>query len=798
ELQVTVANGIGIDAEALTKIKAVPGAIAAPVIQRSITFTDLPDPQVLVLGVDFGEDSPLRMYSFEGQPKDAKEFIAAAFVPNAIVLTKRFAERNGVKKGAKLKAATPRGLATLLVTGLMEDEGPAKAMGGNIAVMSISAAQMLFGIKGRFDRIELAPDGITTAELEQRVSSVLGIGYAVQHLSKKNTSVEIALARLRSMVVISAIALVVGLFIIYNSVSISVVERVRDIGILRSLGATRLSILATVIIEWSLVGALGSSVGVAGGWGLSRILVSRASQGVNMFMFAVKVEDVVFSWHGALIAVAAGTLTAACAAFFPGISAMSITPIGLLRQGTYQYRQMSKFRAAFAAGVLLLAAGSATLLFGSHSLHPYVLLGITTVEFFAIALCGPQLTVWFARLARPLLWRVFRIEGSLAADNLAKFPQRTGLTVAAFGGAIAILVASASLVESFRGATERWMEISFPFDLTVNSSNLNTSFYGTSAYGEDVLEKIRKVDGVEAAYGVRAVAVPYGTLDIMVFAVDLPEFFAMHRARGTQGGPLDFDKPDIRAAMASGEGVVISQNFAELDDLEVGDDIYLPTPEGHRKFKVLAAVEDYSWPLGTVMTDRNAYKRIWGDAQLSYTDIRLVPGTDPIAARARLADAVKDLTSVFVYSVPQLQAVGRSAFNQVITLTRVQVLLALIIGFLGIVNTLLISVLLRTREIGLLRAIGATRSQIRRGVIVESVIIAVSGSALGITAGLAGAAWPVRLFVMRMAGFWFPLHIPWADIGLAVAAGAVLGVVASLVPARRAAGLNVLDAISYE
>jgi putative ABC transport system permease protein len=798
ELQVTTAEGIGVDEEALAKVRAVPGTIAAPVIQRAVTFPGMADPQVLAIGVDFQSDALLRMYSFEGQPRDPKEFVAAAFIPNAIVLTKRYAERNGIAKKAVLKASTSRGPRALVVTGLMEDEGPAKAMGGNVGVMSMPAAQELFGMKGRFDRIEVAPDGIGVDDLTQRVRAALGPGYDVRRLSRKSTAVEIALARLRSMIVISAIALVVGLFIIYNSVSISVVERVREIGILRSLGAKRGQILATVILEWGLIGALGSCAGLAGGFLMSKILVPRASGAVNMFAFAVRVEDIVFSWSGAAIAVLAGTLTAAAAAFFPGIAAMSVTPIGLLRQGTYQYRQSGKFRLAFLAGVTLLAAGVVTLLVGNDRLHPYVLLAITTVAFFAIALCGPQCTVWLAKATRPLLWRVFRIEGSLAADDLAKFPQRTGLTVAAFGGAISILVASASLVESFRTSTERWMEVSFPFDLSLNSSDLSTSFYSTSAFGEDALEASRKVEGVEAAYGVRSRTIPWGDLEIMLIAIDMKEFFDMHRAHGTKGGPLDHDRPEIRAAMASGEGVLISDNLAALDRRAPGDEIELATPAGGKSFKVLATVEDYSWPLGTVCVDRDAYKRIWGDPTLSYVDIRLKPGADPRAVRARLAESVKNISTVFVYSVPELQAVGRGFFDQVLALTRVQVVLALIIGFLGIVNTLLISVLLRTREIGLLRAIGASRAQIRRSVVVESVMIALAGSALGVGAGLAGAAWPIRLFILRMAGFWFPLSVPWGDLGIALAAGAILGVVASLVPARRASRLNVLDAISYE
>lgn len=798
EIEIVTRHGVGVDEAALARARAVPGCIAAPVLQRAVTFEGLPDPQVLAIGVDFTSDAQLRMWSFEGRPRDPKEFVAAALVPNAIILTRSYAARNGVAKGARLRAATPRGLATLLVTGIVEDEGPARALGGSVALLPMPAAQRLFGLQGRFDRIEVAPDGAPAGTLVASLSAALGEAYDVRRLSRRNTSVEIALARLRSMVVISAIALVVGLFIVYNAVSISVVERVREIGILRSLGAKRRQILATVVMEWTVVGALGSAAGVAGGWVLARILVGQATRGVNMLFFSVRVEDVVFSWPGALVAVAAGTLTAAGAALFPGLSAMAVTPISLLRQGTWQFRQAPRFLAAFAAGVLLLGVSAAVLLAAGNRLPPGALLVITTVAFFAIALCGPQATVWLARASRPLLWRFLRIEGSLAADNLARFPARTGLTVAAFGGAISILVAATALVSSFRAATSRWMQAAFPFDLMLNASDLSQSFYSSAGFGEDVLETTRKVEGVEAAYGVRARTIPWGELEIMVIAVDIEGFFEMHRARGTGGGPLEFDTPEVRGMLARGEGVIVSENLAALSDMRPGDWINLPMPGGAKSFRILGAVEDYSWPIGTVLLDRTAYAKLWDDPMLTYVDIRLRPGADAGEARARLATALRDRSTVFVYSVPQLQEVGRSAFDQVIALTRVQVLLAMTIGFLGIVNTLLISVLLRTREIGLVRAVGSTRAQVRRTVAVESVLIAIGGSALGIGAGLAGAAWPIRLYILRMAGFWFPLVIPWGDIAVAVGAGAALGLVASIVPARRAARLNVLDAISYE
>jgi putative ABC transport system permease protein len=798
ELQVTRQGGIGVDAGTMDRLRGLPGVIAAPVIQRTVNLPDLRDPSLLVLGIDFVRDSPLRMYSIEAGSQDPREFVAAAFVPNAIIVTKTFAARNGLKKGDTLKADTARGRATLLVAGLMNDEGPAKALDGGVAIMSIAAAQTLFGMPQRFDRIEAAPDGISTEELEKRLKAALGADYDVRRLARKSTAVEVALARIRAMSVISAIALVVGLFIIYNSVSISVVERVRDIGVLRSIGAGRAQILGAILLEWSALGVLGSAAGVLGGWALARALVPISAKSANQLVFAVTVTAVEFPPLVAALALAAGTLTAFAAALFPALDATRIAPVELLRQGTWQYRASPKYFRSFVFGATFLAADCLALATTAARINPFGILAIMTSSFLAFALIGPQCTLWIARALRPALRRLLRLEGYLAADNLAKFPQRTALTIVAFAGAISVMVASGTLVHSMKTASEQWMHEAFPFDFAINSSDLSASLYSQAAFPEPLLVKARDVEGVDSAYGVRATFLPWKRSEIMSIAVDFDGYLAMHRASGRNSQILAFDTPENRAALASGRGLLISDNLARLYGLSPGDSVDLPTPAGPRPFAVRGIVTDYSWPAGSVMLDRAAYARLWTDTSLTYIDVRVKPGVPHEDVRRRLATALKDETAAYIYSVPQLQQIGREAMDQALALANVQVLVALVIGFLGIVNTLLISVLRRTREIGLLRAVGASRAQIRRTIVVESVLIAVSGSAIGIAAGLTGAAWPIRLFLARIAGIYPPFVIPWDTLALAVIGGAALGVVASVAPARRAANLNVLEAIGYE
>ncbi|HKS17162.1 MAG TPA: FtsX-like permease family protein, partial [Planctomycetota bacterium] len=325
KLRVTFASGMGVDEAALARIEALPGMVAAPVLQRSTTLSDLKDGPVLVLGVDFWKDRLLRLYDFKVPERDLPAFVATAFRPDGIVVTRRFAARHGLAAGSPLVIDAPRGRARLAVTGIVENEGPAQVFGGNFMVMGLGAAQGLFTKPGLVDRIDVAiPDGADAGEARGRIAAALGPVYSVQPLLRRSAVLEDALSRVRALVIVSVVALVVGLFIVYNSVSISVVERLRDIAILRAIGARRRQVLGLVLIEWTALGALGSAAGLAAGYGLASLLVSLSARSANALMLSIDVREVVLSMPTALAALACGTVVSFLAALIPAIEAMRV------------------------------------------------------------------------------------------------------------------------------------------------------------------------------------------------------------------------------------------------------------------------------------------------------------------------------------------------------------------------------------------------------------------------------------------------------------------------------------------
>lgn len=789
QLQVVRGRSLGVEEESLAKIEAVPGVRAAPVLQLGSTVAGSGE-SLLILGTDFRREAGFRRWE---SPKGEKPAIhpLAFLMTDPVVVTKAFAAKQNLQLGSRFRIDTPDGPRPVVVASIVPDEGAAQVFGGNVVVMHVKTAQKLFKREGRFDRIEVLVSGDVEAAA-RRLREVLGSEYTVQAPPRQNSFLDEALTRMKALLGISVIALLVGVFIIYNSVAISVVERVKEIGILRSIGATRGEIFRVILLEWSLVGVLGSTLGIAIGVALAQVLLKMTAGEVNQLMLVVDVGEIAVLPRTLALGLGLGTLTAFIAAYFPGRQAMSISPVEMLRQGVLQVRAGSGFLRALAVGLGFIALAVAAVA-GAVSFEN-VGLAAAFCAFLGAALVLPQVTIWALRAARPLMGRCFRLVGALASDNLAKAPQRTALTVIALSGALAMMVCAEAIIAAFKVRQVRWLHDALPFDCQVTASNYEATIYGGARLPAEIPAAVGAVEGVDFSYSVVQALQDYGERDIMVFGVEMAAYARMQALRGGGG----FVKAGMLADLESGRGVVASENFAGIHGVRIGDSIELLTRKGARRFVLLGTFEDYTWPQGAVYIELSVYRGLWEDPGISYLEVRFKPGAPSGDVRRRIAQRLKGETSLFVYDVEDLRRIGEEMLDRTLKFTNVLVAVSVIIGFLGIVNTLLISVMRRTREIGLLRAVGMTRRQVAGMVIVESVFIALVSGALGVGLGLAAAKWPVALHVFQIMGYRLPLEVPWGSVGLAMGGAVAIGVVASILPARRAASLNVLEAITYE
>jgi putative ABC transport system permease protein len=789
QLQVVRSRMLGLPEEILPKIDAIKGIKAAPVLQVSTTVPGSKD-MLVIMGLEFGREASFRLWDVaEGEKPQINPLIFLA--GDVILVSRSFARRRGLKLGSVFKIDTATGPRPVSVGAIFSDQGPAQVFGGNVAVMALKTAQRLFRRQGSADRIEILVEG-EVESAARRLREALGTEYIVRPPPMQNSFLDEALTRLRAMLGVGVVALLVGVFIIYNSVSISVVERVREIGTLRAIGATRTQIFSVILLEWMLLGLLGSAGGLGIGIALAKSFITIWTKEVNQVTMIVDINQLAVLPRTIIGALAIGTLTALIAAFFPARTAMSITPVEMLRQSLYILKSGSSYYRSFCTGLVSIVV-SILLVAGVLDFEGMGLIG-SFFAFLGAGLVLPQVTLWIGKLTRPFLHRVFRLLGFLAADNIVKSPQRTALTVMALGGALAMMVSSSSIIAGIKVRSSEWMEDAFPFDCTASTIDYSATLYSNATLPDDARGMVESVEEVDFTYGVRSALQDYGERDVMLFAIDMDRYQRMQSLRGRHGFVLPGTLPDLLA----GRGVIVSQNFAKLHHVKPGESITLGSPQGPLQFRVLGAYEEYSWPQGAVFMHRAVYQEHWGDSSLSYLDIKFKPGVSGEDVRRKIKGRLNESNSLFVYDTAALKKLGDTTMDNTLDLMNVQVALAIVIGFFGIVNTLLISVMSRTREIGLLRAVGMTTGQVGSMILIESLVIASVGALLGIALGLAGAKWPLAVHVEQVSGYALPLYVPWLTIGVALGASLVIGVVASVLPSRRAACINILEAITYE
>lgn len=799
--QLRVFRGVraGIESEALARIDAVEGISAAPILKCTTTLPDFPsEGTFMLIGMDPVREAKFRRWEdsapaseADGGTSPAATDLAGLVFGGGVAVPRSFVERNGLERGAKLVIDTPDGRATVPIAAVLADNGGALVHGGSVGVMALPALARLFGRTGLYDQIDIMTDrdpDSAAAELRE----TLGEGYVIGPPESEQGLSKSAMGHMRALMGISAIALIVGVFIIYNSVSISVVERVREIGILRGIGATRGQIFAAILIEWAVVGSAGSALGVLIGFVLAGALLQATVAQVNALIPLVRIDEVAIRPMTGIAAFGLGIATTLAASWFPARAAMSIPPVGMMREGVYRMdlAEGLKFRFRLGCVMMILSAAAWTWL----PRVPLMGLGSAVTCFIGTTLALPLVVVRLSARLRPVLGRLFGPETWLAADNIAKSPDRTALTVVALAGTLAMMVSAASLVGSFKDSGTAWMRDTFPFDCAINSSDASGSFYSETGFSEQLVTGLINSDDIALSYGIRATLKEFEGLSVLLVALDIRAFNEMHRLNGT---PL-FIPPDIEARLSSGEGIVVSENFAALARRGVGDRIALAAVGGPAEFEILAEVEDYSWTTGTLFMDLDDYRTHWRDDDLSFFDVKFKPGVDPAEGRARLAEAVGGRHTLFVYDARDLIVLADETLDQTLRFTNLQVAVAVLIGFMGIVNTLLISVLQRTRELGLLRAVGMTRRQTVGMIVIESMALSLSAGLIGVVIGLLGAAGPLALHVFQITGFVMPLNIPTATITMALASSVAIGFLAGAVPARHAARIGILDSISYE
>jgi len=793
QLQVTSGES-GFPEDVLDRVQSLREvAAAAPVIEAVVQSGVEREGNMLILGVDMTGDRSLREYDLEAGDQDIVDdplvFLAH---PDSLIVTRDFAQRNGFAVGSRLTMETMEGERSFTIRGIMRPGGLGAAFGGNLGVMDIYAAQKFLGRGQRFDRIDVRLKAEYSLNQGQAaLSHALGPGFQVDVPAARNRQFDSLLHVYSFMVNLTSLfALFVGLFLIHNTFAIAVTQRRSEIGILRALGASRRQVLALFLTESAIAGFIGSATGIVLGSFIAKEMTGLIGDIMQAhYGIAERAHEVNFGTGLIAAATAMGIITSILAALLPARNAALIDPAQAVQRGSNQAFSSGKSSGRSIAAVVFALLALVSVLLG----HSRVVFYAGYLSFvLAALLLTPTLSVWLSRSLRPLLTRVQPFEGSLAADSLIKAPRRTSGTVAALMLSVGLVVSLGGLSSSTFESVVDWVGSFLNSDLLVLASEdgTNRNFH----FPDALTPSLASLDGVSDVQRMRSNKVTVKGASVLLVAIDMNKALARTSGRVVAG---DFQQ--MYRLAAQGEGVIISENCGLLQNLGVGDTVEIPSPSGLVRLPVVGIVTDYLNQSGTVFADYEAvYQPFWKDPTVDTYKVYLKQGVSAESVKHLIQASFSQQRRMFVMLNREVKARVMSNTRQWLSLSYIQIAVAMVVAALGIANTLLVSVTDRRRELAILRAIGAFRNQVRKAVWLEATSLAAIGVMLGIAFGAIDLFYERQIVRHDYAGLTLNYEFPVRLILLLGASVIFAAWVSSLTASEMAARNSMVEALEYE
>lgn len=801
-LQITGADS-GFPEHMLDLVQKLQGVeYALPVIETNANLAGGKERSFAILGVDSLQDHQIRSYSLTDESADIPDPLLFLAKRDSILLSKEMAVREGIKIDEQIEVQTVQGIKKFTVRGLLSPEGPAKAAGGDIAFMDIYAAQSAFGKEGKIDRIDVSfIQGERLDAMKERIQRALPEGYYVDTPAGRSRQVELLLSRFRKIIgLISSMALFVGMYLIYNAVSISVVQRRKEIGILRALGATRGQIVRMFLGEAFVVSIAASLLGIGVGLVFAKLTVGIVAQSVTDFYMKTTVSELVVSWDGLVRNVVIGTIASIAASAFPAFAGARTTPVSAIRNVPYSQdgfllsKKIRTVSAVLVFSALALFAAYKTAGPSSVFRNSGVTFISMTLLLTGVSLVTPSFLKRFIGLFHLSLSSRLGAGGRLAGLNLQKNISRNSVAVAAVFFGVALFVHSASLIYSLNRSVLDYIEAVENCDILVSSGHpLSMGGSPSIPMPGEMLEEIEKVPGVYSADPFRKTFINYDGRRIILGAIDIVRSMEYNQYIITDG-----DRKDVRRLLPGQDNVMVNEGLAARYGIKHGDRIVLPTPDGPASFGVAAVVVSYVSDAGSVWMDINTYRRHWKDNLADNFAVRVKDKEKIPEVREALLDRFGKDRKLFALPAREFKHEVRKMLDRSFVVTNAVNILTLIIAGFGVIIALLASVFERTREIGILRSVGMTKGQVSGVVLIESVLLGAAGGLLGAATG-AFIGWiSLEGFFRLDLGASLKYYVHYYSLIQALVLSIGLSALAGLYPARRAAKTNIVEALSYE
>jgi putative ABC transport system permease protein len=709
--------------------------------------------------------------------------------PTETSIDKAAAESSGLELGERIKLIGQGSARSFELVGFTR-LGGASFGGTSIAQVTLPVAQRLTHKVGRFDQISVAAtDGVSETALKRRIAREMPAGVRVE-TAKENADrgteeIRDGLSFLTIFLLVFAfIAIFVGCFLIFNTFSITVAQRVTEFGMLRTLGASRGQILTTVVVEALAIGLLGAIVGIFGGF-LTALLLNAL---LETFEVDLPTTSLVLETRTVVVSLLVGVVVTVLSSLVPALRSTRVPPIAALQAYTPPATRRRRLLIAVLS-VLFAFAGLAMLLIGlfgnaGAGAAAGLMGGGAVVIIFAVSLFSPRLVPPLAAIAGWPLERVRRLAGRLARENAQRNPSRTAVTAAALMIGLALVTFVTVFAAGLKSSVAQVVDENFAGGLIIQNSD---SF---SPIPNGTARAASKVPGVQVVSTIRstqAKLLPGGAGAAV--SAPTPDIEKSVEVEWKKGGPSDLRN------LTEGQAI-LADSFASEHDLELGDRFRLLSQTRRRpSFEVVAEFSSKLGVFGSVLITQAALAKEFSQTQDTTDFVKTAPGVKPAVVQARLTKLVEaGFPTAEVLNQQELKESREEQVNSLLGLVFALLGLAIVISLFGIANTLALSIHERTRELGMLRAIGMSRRQVRTMVRYEAVITALIGAILGMVLGVIFAF----LIAQPLKDEGFTISYPIGSLVLLLFAAAFLGVLAAIQPARRASRLDVLESLQYE
>ena len=763
----------GIDEDLYVELRVRHGIRSiAPVVEGHVAIDENP---LQALGVDLFAEQEMRAFSrrlaaASSDPATARSVFRDMLIkPGAVIMSENTASALGISRGDRFDiiAAGRTHSALLLET---YSNGTATGL-DNFITTDIATGQAWFGRPGRLSRIDVRiADG--DVELHERLETLLPAEVTLlSAAARTRTTAEMSAAFMTNLTAMSLLALLVGLFLIYNSVSFSVLQRRRLIGILRALGVTRRQVFILVLTETAGIGLISAILGVVAGISLGGELLGLVSQSINDFYFRVTVSDVSVSAFSIGKGIVAGMAAALVAAMMPAIEATSYRPRLAMTRSLLEQQTRRLLPGIAFAGITIIVLATVLLLLSGRNL----VAGLVAVFMLILgfALCIPAAVRASTHALAPIAKQLGGVWARLAVTGIGGSLSRIAVAIVALSVAVSATIGVSVMVDSFRGSVDEWLEQTLQADIYAGIRR--------GDFDAVLIEDLSNIPGVEAVSTSRRAWHEDENGRTQILAIKM--------APGSYAGTeiLDADPLEVWPSFERTDGVLVSEPYAYRNNVAAGDSVSLRTASGESEFRVIATYQSYDINASALLMSRETYDRHFDDPGVNSIGLYLSETVNADAVIAQIEAISEGRQKLVINSNARIRELSLQIFDRTFVITDVLYWLAIGVAFIGILGAMLALQLERARELAVLRALGMTPVQLGGMITLQTSVIGLLSGIAAIPLGLVMAYVLIEVINRRAFGWQIDMTIAPDLLLSAVLFAVVAALLAGIYPAFRAA-----------